>query len=111
MSRHLINEYLFINETLLPNSLIFLDPPYYLEKKSKLYGNKGDMHEKFNHNLLFTMLDSSVCFINQWIMTYNNCKFIRDLYSDTSKYKIIDIDWSYGMNKSKKSSEIVIIHS
>ena len=31
------------------NTIIFLGPPYYLEKKSKLYGNNGDMHENFNH--------------------------------------------------------------
>ena len=39
-------------------------------------------------------------------MTYNNCEFIRNLYKS---FKIIDAEWSYGMNKSKKSSEIVII--
>ena len=39
-------------------------------------------------------------------MTYNNCKYIRNLYS---KFTIIDVDWKYGMNKSKNSSEIVII--
>lgn len=43
---------------------------------------------------------------NNWILTYNNCKFIKDLYKD---YKIIDdIHWNYGMNKSKKSNEIII---
>ena len=41
-----------------------------------------------------------------WIMTYNNCDFIKNLYKD---FKIIETNWSYGMNKSKKSSEIVII--
>ena len=39
-------------------------------------------------------------------MTYNNCEFIRNLYKS---FKIVDAEWSYGMNKSKKSSEIVII--
>lgn len=39
-------------------------------------------------------------------MTYNNCDFIKDLYKD---YKILETGWSYGMNKSKKSSEIVIL--
>ena len=27
------------------NSIVFLDPPYYLESKSKLYGNNSDLHE------------------------------------------------------------------
>jgi DNA adenine methylase len=83
-------------------NLIFLDPPYYLEKKSKLYGNNGDMHENFDH------LKLHKCLIKQknWIMTYNNCNYIKNLYSN---FKIIETKWSYGMNKSKKSSEIVII--
>lgn len=39
-------------------------------------------------------------------MTYNNCNYIRNLYKD---YTIIETSWKYGMNKSKKSSEIVIL--
>jgi hypothetical protein len=39
-------------------------------------------------------------------MTYNDCSYIRILYN---KYKIIEVNWNYGMNKSKKSSEIIII--
>jgi DNA adenine methylase len=83
-------------------TLIFLDPPYYLESKSKLYGNNGDLHEKFDHVKLFELLKDK----KNWMMTYNNCKYIRDLYS---KFIIIDVDWKYGMNKSKDSSELVII--
>ena len=41
-----------------------------------------------------------------WIMTYNDCEYIRALYKG---YKIIEVDWKYGMNATKKSSEIVII--
>ena len=83
-------------------NIIFLDPPYYLENKSKLYGNNGDMHENFDHERLFR------CILHKkdWIMTYNNCDYIKNLYKD---FKIIETSWSYGMNKSKKSSEIVII--
>ena len=60
------------------------------------------MHESFDHNKLFTCLSTKT----NWIMTYNKCNYITDLYKD---YKIIDIGWSYGMNKSKESSEIVIL--
>lgn len=82
--------------------LLFLDPPYYLERGSKLYGESGDMHEGFPHELLFQVISVK----QNWIMTYNDCKYIRDLYKD---YTIIPAKWSYGMNKTKKSSEIVII--
>jgi DNA adenine methylase len=93
----------FINGSVIDKCLIFLDPPYYLEKKSKLYGNNGDLHEKFDHDRLCKCISSK----KNWIMTYNNCEYIKNLYKD---FKIIETNWSYGMNKSKKSSEIVIIN-
>ncbi len=91
----------FLNDNNI--GLIFLDPPYYLEKKSKLYGNNGDMHENFNHEKLFNYISKK----NNWIITYNNCDYIKELYKD---FIIIETNWSYSMNKSKKSSEIVIIN-
>jgi DNA adenine methylase len=92
----------FINKYINNNCLIFLDPPYYLNKNSKLYGYNGDMHEKFDHERLFSLIKTK----KNWIITYNNCEYIRTLYKD---YKIIDVNWNYGMNKTKKSSEIIII--
>jgi len=92
----------FIKKYFSKRSLLFLDPPYYLEKKSKLYGNNGDLHEDFDHEKLFKLLKKK----KNWIVTYNNCDYIKDLYKD---FIILDAEWSYGMNKSKKSSEIIII--
>jgi DNA adenine methylase len=94
--------YDFINNFTTSKTFIFLDPPYYLEKKSKLYGNNGDMHEGFNHELLFDLLNIK----KNWILTYNNCEYIRNMYKN---YMIIDVKWSYGMNTSKSSTEIIII--
>jgi DNA adenine methylase len=85
-----------------PRDLLFLDPPYYLESSSNLYGKSGDMHEGFPHEVLFRVVETR----SNWIMTYNNCEYIRELYKD---FRIIPAEWSYGMNKTKKSSEIVII--
>tara|TARA_B100001758_G_C18287844_1_gene545297 strand:- start:258 stop:1043 length:786 start_codon:yes stop_codon:yes gene_type:complete len=81
---------------------LFLDPPYYLKQKSKLYGKNGDMHEHFSHEGLYECVSKK----KNWFMTYNNCDYIKELYKN---YTIIETNWSYGMNKSKKSSEIVII--
>jgi DNA adenine methylase len=92
----------FINNNQEKRNLLFLDPPYYLEKASKLYGNNGDMHDTFDHVKVYKCLSQK----KNWFMTYNNCKYIKDLYKD---FKIIETSWSYGMNKSKESSEIVII--
>jgi DNA adenine methylase len=99
-----INTYIpALTEAQPSKSLLFLDPPYYLESKSKLYGNNGDLHEGFNHNLLFELLNSK----KNWVLTYNNCEYIRNLYKD---YTILDVHWSYGMNTTKASSEIIIIN-
>ena len=92
----------FINNNQNKKNLIFLDPPYYLEKASTLYGNNGDMHDTFDHDRLYKCLSKK----KNWFMTYNNCDHIKNIYKD---FTIIETNWSYGMNKSKKSSEIVII--
>lgn len=92
----------FLEDKSAENKLIFLDPPYYLDKKSKLYGKNGDLHEAFDHDGLFTTVSK----LRNWIMTYNDCEYIRNLYKD---FTITETSWSYGMNKSKASSEIVII--
>lgn len=75
---------------------IYADPPYYM--KDKLY----DLKEKFTHERLFQVLKKR----KNWMLCYNDCTYIRELYSD---YKIVEIGWKYGMNKSKQSSEILII--
>ena len=92
----------FIENNNKETNLMFLDPPYYLEK-STLYGYNGDMHEKFDHEKLAATLKN----IKNWILCYNNCPTIRNLYND---YKIVSVNWNYGMNKSKKSSEILILN-
>ena len=86
------------------NHFMFLDPPYYLEKKSKLYGKNGDLHESFDHKKLASLLKE----VPTWILCYNDCTYIRKLYE---AYTIVEVNWSYGMNKSKKSSEILIIRN
>lgn len=78
----------------------YLDPPYLID--SYLYGSKGDTHRGFNHDLLREVVDD----LDGFIMSYNDCYAVRELYKD---YKIIDLDWVYGMNASKKSSEVLII--
>lgn len=88
----------FINTNTNSNALLFLDPPYCIQ--SKLYGYDGDLQD-FDHIKLFNILSTR----NKWILTYNDCQFIRELYN---RYKIIDVQWVYSMTK-KESSEIVII--
>ena len=83
-------------------TFFFVDPPYYLEEHSKLYGKNGDMHEDFDHRGLHHHLQTKP----NWLLTYNDCEYIRQLYR---LYLILDTQWSYGMNKTKRSSEIIIL--
>lgn len=82
-----------------PEGLIYADPPYYLDNP-KLYGMKGDMHEDMDHVKLRNLLYKR----NNWILSYNNCDYIKELYAECD---IKQVQWTYGMT-SKDSSEIVI---
>lgn len=83
-------------------TLIFLDPPYYLSNP-KLYGDNGDLHEYFDHKTLADTLKKQ----KNWVLCYNDCEYINRLYNE---YEIYNVNWSYGMNKTKESSEIIIVN-
>ena len=93
-----------------PDAALYLDPPYCLNKedgndggnRETLYGTEGDHHEGFDHVGMADILKSR----HNWVLSYNDCKYIRDLYDG---YKIVEVEWAYGMNASKESSEILII--
>jgi len=83
---------------------IFADPPYFLGNKSTLYGKGGDLHKDFDHARLHKVLSAR----EGWVLTYNNCDYIRELYED---YYMIEVDWSYGMSKKLdgEPKELIII--
>ena len=91
-----------------PRAFLYLDPPYMLEEdKNALYGVNGQLHSGFDHQKLYELLSNRT----DWVMSYNDCKEIRNLYCDR---KIVEAKWAYGMkNVGKKtmgsSSEILII--
>lgn len=93
----------FINNVVPDGEFMFLDPPYYI--KSKLYGVNGDLHKNFNHKKLYKLLSTK----NNWMLCYNNDDYIIDLYSNIDDVIMYEANWAYGMNKSKKSNEIVIL--
>ena len=79
---------------------LYLDPPY--ANGERLYGDKGDMHEGFNHEELAELLKQR----SGWLLTYNDCDSIRGLYEG---YDIRTPEWTYGMSNDKKSREIIIL--
>lgn len=84
------------------DTILYLDPPYYIT--TYIYGRDGDMHEGFNHADLSELLKGRT----DWILCYNDCQYIRDLYKSC---KIEKVSWAYGMNSTKESSEVLIFPS
>ncbi len=79
---------------------LYLDPPYLI--KSNLYGKNGNMHKNFNHESLYSILRNR----EKWVLSYNNCSEIKDIYSD---FRIIKPRWKYGMSNDKNSRELIIL--
>jgi DNA adenine methylase len=81
-------------------TLVYADPPYYIS--NYIYGRNGDLHEQFDHEAFAKCIQKR----RDWIISYNDCEYIRKLYTGC---RIISESWSYGMNTSKQSSEIIIL--
>ena len=74
-----------------PRAFLYLDPPYLLpEDAAMLYGQAGALHAGFNHMALYNLLSDR----SDWVMSYNDCPEVRDLYSNR---KIVTAEWAYGM--------------
>jgi len=82
------------------DAFLYLDPPYL--NGQNLYGLKGDTHKGFEHEALSKILRNR----DRWILSYNDCETIRKYYKG---YQILNIDWTYGMNKSKISNEVLVV--
>jgi DNA adenine methylase len=84
---------------------IYLDPPYLID--SFLYGNSGSTHKGFDHIGLNKCLEELSTQGIRWMLSYNNCSEIVNLYS---KYKKMFPKWKYGMSNNKDSKEILILN-
>ncbi len=82
-----------------PYTFAYLDPPYLI--KNSLYGKKGDAHKGFDHQRLASLLRNRA----HWLLSYNDCEEIRDLYSG---FHILTPNWKYGMSSNKASKEVLI---
>ena len=85
--------------TIHKEKFLYLDPPY--ANGEKLYGDRGNLHDGFNHVELADLLKKR----NGWILSYNDCPDIRHLYSN---YEILTPEWTYGMSRKKESKELLI---
>lgn len=88
---------------------IYLDPPYYGNKKTGLYGDNGELHKYFDHDKMFEWVEKH-SHNNKIMISYDDSPYIRELYKD---YNIYNFDFVYSMtntggNLCKKGNEIVI---
>jgi len=77
---------------------IFLDPPYYRQASSRLYGKNGDLHTSFNHEKF--AFDMKECKHN-WIITLDDTEKIKELFNFAYIYQW---ELQYGMNNYKQGS-------
>ncbi len=79
------------------NVFLFLDPPYFIATKSKLYGRDGNLHIHFNHENFAKIVQA--CHHN-WLITYDNSPQNRDNFKSMN---ICEWELQYGMNNYKQS--------
>ena len=83
-----------------PEAFMYLDPPY--ANGEKLYGERGDMHEDFDHEALAGLLRNR----DGWILSYNDCQFVRELYD---QHPFVPVEWAYGIANKRASNEVIIL--
>lgn len=85
------------------NSFFFIDPPYF-NKGKKLYTN---FFELIDHQELARTIESKLQYI-PWIITYDVCSEIRDIYSS----RVVDIlSLNYSLQQKKKAEEFLFYNN
>ncbi len=84
------------------NVFMFLDPPYDITSNN-LYGNKGNMHNRFNHEEFASCCKQSP---HKWLVTYNDNPEVRSLFAFANTH---EQPVSYSMNSTaKRVTELII---
>ncbi len=83
------------------NDFLYCDPPYYLDRDSKMFRgiypqrNFPVHHRGFDHELLRDLLFEHE---GGFILSYNDCEAIRKWYSDC---RIIEVKWQYTLGQGE----------
>jgi DNA adenine methylase len=86
------------------NVFIFMDPPYWKARKSKLYGKNGDLSKIFKHREFAENVKKCE---HKWLITCDDSILIRELF--TSFADVQPWEMQYGMNhKQIKGKELFI---
>ncbi len=83
-----------------PDSFFYLDPPYV--KTEKYYKNIGEFGIK-EHKQLASILSNIK---GKFLLSYNDCEEIRDLYKNFNIQSSKEIDYILGANMHKKAKKV-----
>lgn len=76
--------------------LLVLDPPYILKSENNLYktGMSLEDHKRLRDLLFETP--------HNFLLTYKDCKEVRELYKDVGKFILLEKSWTYSMMSQSK---------
>jgi len=74
------------------NAFVYLDPPY--DIKDNLYGNKGSMHKRFDHDQFAADCDNSSLHM---MVSYNSSQLVKDRFS---KWSAVEYEHTYTMRST-----------
>ena len=77
-----------------PGTFLYLDPPYYMAEDC--YAVAFPLRDHFR---LFVALKRSK---GKWLLSYNNCPFVRWLYKNYRQYSFIWMDLTAGAGRSRR---------
>ena len=90
-------------------AFLYLDPPY--DIKDNLYGKKGNMHKRFDHDTF--ALDCDGCSLDSMI-SYNSDQLVKDRFT---RWKAAEFDLTYTMRSvgeymrdQKERKELVLMN-
>ena len=87
----------------------YLDPPY--DIKDNLYGKKGNMHNKFNHDSFATICDR---FVGPQLISYNSSQLVKDRFKgwQTGEFDLTYTMRSVGeyMREQKERKELLLFN-
>lgn len=90
-------------DTSRENTFLYLDPPYY-HNGQKLYLN---FYKHKDHlELAKKIANFDFC---SWIMTYDNCQEIREIYRIFPNLEIRELPIKYSMQQARSVTEILIV--
>lgn len=78
-------------------SFVFLDPPYYAQEGSGLYGRNGDTHHGFPHKEFARFTKDLNC---KWFVTYDDSPFVRKMFRGCNIVPF-QFDYTLAGNKSE----------